>query len=387
MVRQADVVIVGAGPAGSTAACVLARRGVDVLVLDKATFPRDKLCGGLLTWKALALLERLHGLVAREVFSPEVLAARTDRFAVLYRSRPLIRGRVCYPFSLVRRAAFDQLLLDQALAAGARFVDGCAVQGGDARGRLRTNLGAVHGHFVIGADGVNSALRRICGLSGRSWRHNLAGAVECAVPMDVAPRVVDHPELYAGILPAGYGWVFPNATHMLVGLCGLSRRTTNFRNVFREFLRLLGERRPEAFLRAHGLRGHPLPYGNALRSPGIARTLLAGDAAGFADPLLGEGIFYAMLSGWYAGEAVADAFARDVAPGLAYRERLAAFVFPEMRGANRLRWLLHGLEHGPGVAGMGLAVGSARTVLAEIVHGLRSYAWGRKKQWDFLIPE
>ena len=380
--HHAEVVIAGAGPAGSTAALVLARRGIPVLLLDRASFPRPKLCGGLLTWKSVRLLERVHGCAATDLIEDGVVDTVTDGYAVCHRGRPLSLGRFAYPFHLIRRTAFDSRLLDLARQAGAQVVQECEVAGSSPDGTVYTARGQFHGRIVIGADGVNSVVRKCFGLPRARWTRNLAAAVEVTVPRETSPRLTDRPELHAGILPAGYGWVFPNRDGMVLGLCGLKRHAGNFRDAFAEFLRVLGEADPHGFIRRHPLQGHPIPYGNALENPVHGNILLAGDAGGYADPLLGEGIFYALLTGWYAGEAVADGLEKGSHPGPAYRERVRRFVMPEMRGANRLRWLLYGLNR-LNPKNLGRYFKLRGTALAEMVHGMRSYDWGRKKRWDF----
>ena len=380
--HHADVVIAGAGPAGSTAALVLARRGFDALLLDKAAFPRPKLCGGLLTWKSVRLLERVHGCSANAMIADGVVDTVTDGYAVCHRGHPLSLGRFAYPFHLIRRSAFDSRLLDLARQAGAQVVQECDIAGCAPDGSLATSRGPFRGRFVIGADGVNSVVRKCFGLPHARWTKNLAAAVEVTVPREAAPRLTDRPELHTGILSAGYGWVFPNRDGMVLGLCGLRRHAGNFRDAFAEFLSILGEPDPQGLIRRHPLQGHPIPYGNALDDPVRGNILLAGDAGGYADPLLGEGIFYALLTGWYAGEAVADALDKGSHPGPAYRERVRRFVMPEMRGANRLRWLLYGLNR-LNPKNLGRYFKLRGTALAEMVHGMRSYDWGRKKRWDF----
>lgn len=382
MLSHADVIIAGAGPAGSAAAHVLAAKGYSVLVVDKAAFPRPKLCGGLLTWKTVRLLERLHAIPVRTLIDTRVVDTVSDRFSLFHRERLITQGRSAYPFHLVNRTAFDTLLLDRAREAGAVVVEDCTVQQCDPDGRLWTTQGEVRGRYVVGADGVNSTVRRSFGLSRKKWSRNLAAAIEISVPRNISPRIAEHPELYAGIIPAGYGWVFPNTDRMILGICGLPGSSPNFRSAFKEFLHVLGESNPDRFLRAHPLRGHPLPYGNALANPVKENALLVGDAGGYADPLLGEGIFYALLTGWHAGEAVAEALRSGKHPGRAYQQRIHDVILPEMRGANRLRWFLYGLN-AMSPRNMGRYFRLRTGILGEMVHGLRSYNWARKKNWGF----
>jgi geranylgeranyl reductase family protein len=381
-VYHADVVIAGAGPAGSTAALILARQGFSVLLLDKASFPRKKLCGGLLTWKAMRLLEHLHGCPAQTLIEGGIVDTVTDGFALYYRGSLLSSGRFAYPFHLVKRPVFDNHLLTLAQKAGARIVPDCAVLRCSPEGTVSTSRGDFRGRYVIGADGVNSTVRKCFRLPRARWNNNLAAAIEITVPRDAIPRITNHPELHAGILATGYGWVFPNQEGIVLGICGLKRDALNFRDAFADFLRVLGVEDPQTFIREHPLAGHPIPYGNALHDPVRGNVLLGGDAGGYADPLLGEGIFYALLTGWYAGEAVAEALRTGTHPAHAYRKRIHSFILPEMRGANRLRWLLYGLNI-LNPKNLGRYFRLRGDTLAEMVHGMRSYDWGRKKQWDF----
>lgn len=380
--RFADVVIAGAGPAGSTAAFVLASRGFSVTLLDKSEFPRKKLCGGLLTLKVMRLLERLHGMRATDLTDSGVVEAVTAKWSVHYRERLLAQGGFSYPFHLVDRMKFDLLLLNKARTAGASFIH-CQVLKAHPRGVLETDAGEYSGLHIIGADGVNSMVRQAFALPRERWTKYLASTIEITIPKAESPRISINPELYAGILPAGYGWLFPNKDNMILGICGLRQYTPNFRTAFSDFLSILGCENTDDFMARHPLHGHPLPYGNVLEKPYLENTLLAGDAGGFADPLLGEGIFYALLTGWYAGEAIADALQHGQNAGERYARLIAQFVMPEMRGANRLRWFLHGLDRFMSPGAIGGYFNLRNSVLAEMVHGVRSYSWARKKNWDF----
>ena len=380
--HHADVIIAGAGPAGSVAALVLARRGFSVTVLDRAPFPRPKLCGGLLTWKSMRLLERLGVGAPDTLIRDGIVDTVTDGFALYHGGRLLTRGRLAYPFHLVRRDVLDAHLLDLAREAGALSLHDHEITHCSCDGLLRTRQGEFRGRYVIGADGVNSVTRKCLALPRTQWHKNLAAAMEVTVPRHVLPRSADVPELHAGFLPTGYGWVFPNSSGTVLGICGLRRRSENFRSLFKTFLRYLDIHDPEGFLREHPPAGHAIPYGNALDNPAHESILLAGDAGGYADPLLGEGIFYALLTGRYAGETLADALETGEDPGPAYGERIQRFVMPEIRGAGRLRWLLFGLNK-IAPANLGRYFRMRGHALAEMVHGMRSYDWGRKKQWDF----
>lgn len=389
MDKRHDVIICGCGPAGATAGTALARRGRSVLMLDKARFPRPKLCGGLLTWKSMRLLETVFRESVSGLTEAGVITHASDRYAIRTPINLLASGNMPYPFHFIDRAKLDARLLDHAARAGAEVMPGarvtaCDPGGNSAPARVTLADGTVlEADHLIGADGANSVIRNsFVGHDKDRFKRYMAPAIEVALDPSSLPGLVECPELYVGFIEAGYGWVFPNQDRVLVGICGLRRGNVNFSNLFREFLDFL-KIDPRA---VPPLRGHPLPYGNALDAPVCGRAMLVGDAGGFVEPLFGEGIFYAMCTGLYAGEAVASALEGGEAPGPLYTARLRRSIHPELRGSDRLRWLLFRTMKLVGPRSLGLFVNTGSTRLAEMVHGMRSFAWLRRKRWDFLEP-
>jgi geranylgeranyl reductase family protein len=382
-----DVIICGCGPAGAAAGLTLARRGHSVLMLDKAHFPRPKLCGGLLTWKSVRLLETVFGETAPGMAEVGIVTHVSDRYAIRARTGLLAEGGLPYPFHFTDRTRLDARLLGHAMQAGAEVRPGVRVVAADpgaagstARVTLAdgTTLRASH---LIGADGANSVVRRhFPGHDKARFNRLMAPTIEVALDPAALPRPVEHPELHVGWLEAGYGWVFPNRDHVLVGICGLRREKRNFSSTFKEFLDFL-EIDSSA---VPPLRGHPLPYGNALDNPACGRTLLAGDAGGFVEPLFGEGIFYALCTGLYAGQAVAEAMDTGRDAAALYAHRLRRDIYPELRWSDRLRWLLFQAVNLAGPRSLGTFVNTGSTRLAEMVHGMRSFALLRTKRWGFL---
>lgn len=382
MTTRCDVLVAGCGPAGCAAATALARAGRSVVMLDRAQLPRPKLCGGLLTWKSMQLLEATFGLTAEQLIRRNVINHVSERYSIHAGHKVLSAGPLPFPFHFVNRRDFDHTLLQCAIHAGAKVLPGERVVECDAHsGVVRTAQGRTFqaGH-IVGADGVNSVVRRSLELPRKQrdhWHRFMAAAIEISLPLHAFPRPVAHPELHVGFLDAGYGWVFPNRDRVVVGICGLNWKKCNFAGLFRKYL---------DFLKIEGvqdlaLHGHPLPYGNFLYQPARAKVLLAGDAAGLVEPMLGEGIFFAMCSGWYAGRAIARA--ADSGAGAAYVRRFHHSLLPELEYAGRLRWLLFRTMKRMGPGSLGLFVNTSTTRLAEMVHGIRSYAWLRRKKWDF----
>ncbi len=383
MSESYDVIIVGAGPSGASAARILAGQGFSVALLDRALFPRKKLCGGLLTWKSVRVLERVFGLDEAALKSQGLVNFESSSYSLLYQGRKVLHSQGSYPFLLVERAVFDHRLLTLAEEAGATVFQGMgATHCIPATGVVATANGReFSAKFIIGADGANSRMRRSLGVGREAWYANLAQAVEFHVDRDKVParyRDLAEPELHVGFIKAGYGWVFPNREQLCIGMCGLEKTGKDFQVHFREFLAMLGLDPTSV-----DLKGHPLPYGNWLNNPCQEKLLLAGDAAGFVEPLLGEGIFCALMTGRYAAEAVANALETGVDPALAYRRRLARYIVPELKGASLLRSVFLKSINLVGYGPFNLFMRLAATPLTDMVHGHRSYLFMRKKSWDF----
>ncbi|QGY39326.1 geranylgeranyl reductase family protein [Pseudodesulfovibrio cashew] len=383
MGNRYDVIICGAGPAGATAGTVLARQGLSVALFDRARFPRKKLCGGLLTWKSVKLLEAVFGETPESMIRSGVINHVSEYYSIRTFEHGLASGRLPYPFHFTDRTRFDDMLLGHARATGAEVFEDEGVTACDPeKGSVTLASGrTVSARHVLGADGANSVVRSAFPRFDRDrFRRNMAPALEISLPPEDFPRPVDHPELIVGILDAGYGWVFPNRDRVILGICGLRRKKENFSELFRAYLTRLGVDMDLV----PALHGHPLPYGNYLGAPFHQRALLAGDAGGYVEPLFGEGIFFALCTGLYAGEALAESQANRVDPGPRYARRLHRQIIPELKASDRLRWALFQGMRIAGPGSLSLFVNAGATRLAEMVHGIRSYAWLRRKEWDFL---
>ena len=288
------MLVVGAGPAGSTAAYRLAAQGARVLLADKATFPRDKPCGGGLTLRAVRQLP----------FSVEpVVEDRTMRvrFGLDFTRR--VERTVDEPLVLMtQRKRLDAFLVEQAAAAGAEFRDGVKVSDlvlEDDGVRAHVDGSSVSAEHALLADGANGVSARAVGLDdGRE--HGVA--LEANVPYGVVRE-----EDYRGLLclelanvPGGYGWVFPKGDHVNVGVGGWEREGPRLREHLARFCREYDI--PESSL--EDVRGYRLPLVHPRARLAKGRVALLGDAAGLVDPLSGDGIYEAFLSARLATEAV-----------------------------------------------------------------------------------
>jgi menaquinone-9 beta-reductase len=324
---EADVIIVGAGPAGSTTAYYLAQAGLDVLVLEKATFPRDKVCGDGLTPRAVKALVQMGVPIEDQGWLKNKGLRVIGGGKRMELDWPELTN---YPgYGLVRtRASLDETLARRAQAAGARLEEGVTVTGpvlDDRTGQIvgvttehNGDLTTRAGRVVIAADGNSSRLSVAMGLRKRDDR-----------PLGVAVRTYyksprhddDYLESWLDLwdedrLLPGYGWIFgmgDGTSNVGLGLLNTSEAfgKTDYRALLRKWLAGM----PEEWgyveeNRTEPVRGAALPMGFN-RTPHYYNGLLvAGDAGGLVNPFNGEGIAYAMESGEILARTVIQALAR-----------------------------------------------------------------------------
>jgi menaquinone-9 beta-reductase len=364
-----DAVIVGAGPAGATTAFILSRAGRRVLLLDKRTFPRPKLCAGLLTWKTTHLLERIFQRGVEALASAGIVRDQNDEYILAYGKTTLVQGRMGIPFRFIDRSAYDAWTVSQAKGQGAEYLNE-EVVGIDPSAMTVVTAGgrSYRSRVIIGADGASSRVK-----AAAFGRRTLADLPDMAATVEIAiaPQALRKPpSIHFGYLPWGYAWSFPSGNSRILGICGLNRRTPAG-SVSRAF---------DAFLRDQGVqagerRGHLLPYGNFLPVPGRGGILLAGDACGLADPLLGEGIYYAHASAALAARAVLSGghAALD-----RYTSDYAGTILKEMRYAAMWRNITYGLLARFSGLPLKLAFLLFGNALEETIHGRRSFVWLRR---------
>ena len=291
MIPRYDVVIVGAGPGGAMAACVLGQAGCRTLVLERQTLPRHKPCGGAIP---SPVFDRLPAACA-EAVEREV---RRVRFLLPQRGEAAhdLPGR---PIAMVMRDRFDSLLLAQAPATVHDGEGAVGLDDGPHGAVVRTTRGERYrADYVIGADGASSLVARQVGLRAG---HVVATALEAEVPADSASlaRHADTALFYFGIVADGYLWVFPKRDHLSLGVGCLRGGGRGLRRRLYEAAARLGL--PAQAVRP---RGHPLPVYRRPERLQRGRVLLVGDAAGLVDPLSGEGIRHALTSARLAAQAI-----------------------------------------------------------------------------------
>jgi geranylgeranyl reductase family protein len=328
-----DVAVVGAGPAGSTTALHLARAGARVLLIDRARFPRDKPCGGGVTARAFAVAPVDLTPVVEQVVRRVRFSFRLgDHFDYEY-PRTLVY--------MTQRHRLDAYLAEQAVAADVEFSDGTLVRDIElTRSAVRLDVGGlkIETRLLVGADGANGVVARAAGLSPVS---EPPVALEANFPYangdGAPPEWRDLLALELGSMAGGYGWSFPKADHFNVGCGGWNGVGGNLRPHL-------------AALRHHygldenameNVRGHHLPTRSGGSPIERGRTLLVGDAAGLVDPMSGEGIYAAFVSGRLAADA-AKRFLDGRSPDLyTYEAAVERQLMPDIRAAELMRDAYH----------------------------------------------
>ncbi len=329
-----DVIVVGGGPSGATAAHDLARAGHRVMLLDKAG--RIKPCGGAVPPRLLKDFEIPQSLLVAHAKSARIIAPSNRKVTM-----PVGDGYV----GMVDRDVFDEWLRDRAASAGATRVTGRCEAVDDSndivelsyRSDRSSELMTVTARAIIGADGARSNVGRQCIKN--------AERVPCVFAYHEVVEVPEHIDadyeetrcdvFYQGHLsPDFYAWIFPHGKHASIGLGSADKGFP-----LRETTQLMREQTGLAHWKTVRKEGAPIPLKPLKRWDNGRNVVLAGDAAGVVAPSSGEGIYYAMT----AGRMSADAVALFLKTGDARALRLARKAF--MKDHGRVFWILGVMQY------------------------------------------
>jgi geranylgeranyl reductase family protein len=279
-VERFDVLVVGGGPAGSTTAIRLADGGARVLLVDKASFPRDKPCGGGLTTRAFA-------------------QCPVDPSPVVEDEVDLVELRFRYGDSVVRRAASPVIRMTQRRRLDAFLLDAARERGVAVREGETIDAAAAPADVVIGADGANGTTAKSLGLGG-GIVHGVAYEGNVGYGRVARERYAHRAVVELADIPGGYGWVFPKGDHVNVGVGAWQDEGPRIREHLARVCAAHGLHASDL----DALRGHRLPLRRAGTRVAGERALLVGDAAGLIDPVSGDGMYECFVSSRLAAEAV-----------------------------------------------------------------------------------
>jgi len=324
-----DALVVGAGPAGATAARRLSLAGASTLLLEKQTLPRYKACGGGVPARTLRLLDDLDIDPVSEGYVDTIEVSRFGRHQFRKASkRPLAW--------MVMRDRFDQFLTDLAAESGASVRDATPVQSiiaGDGCYEVETSSGAVWTRHILAADGATGPTARWLGIDSAPTR-SAAYEVEVAAPRDALDHWHQAANVDVGYRPWGYGWVFPKEGRLSVGVVTAPRRGRTIRKQTDRYLSRLGLADADVL----NVQGHPIRYRRSIGEPvARRRALLLGDAAGLADEFTAEGIAYAV----HSANLAADAILNGDDPAVNYTESINGHIQPELNAARTISRLYY----------------------------------------------
>ncbi|MGL6107171.1 NAD(P)/FAD-dependent oxidoreductase [Romboutsia sp.] len=293
-----SVVIIGAGPAGMAAAHSLINNNISCCVIDKQTFPRNKLCAGGITGKAMDLINSLN--LGKEFNGKNTVVSTKASLYVEYEHLADVKTEEST--HLVDRFEFDEYLVNTYKEKGGKIIEGIKVNYISTKQKhlMLSNNEIIDYDYIIGADGA-------VGLTHSIVNKNFKTNGFC-LQVDINKKEIDYDSnkmsLYYGIVPYGYGWIFPKEDCLTVGLGANYSKDIDFKKEFEVFLNNLGIK-----CERKDFKGAIIPFGEYLNYPinKEKNIVLVGDAAGFADPITGEGIYFAVLSGMKAANVITNA--------------------------------------------------------------------------------
>jgi len=337
-----DAIIIGSGPSGSYAAINLAKANKIVLLLEKEKLPRYKTCGGGVIFKNNFLADiEVEKVSEVNCFTAEINDYKSNLSLKTQRKIPLVQ--------MVMRKDFDFSLIQRAKELGANIKDNCEVIRLENKSdfvEVHTNIETFKSKFVIIAAGATNKLIKNLVNPGSYFPSSQTGKNIPALEYEVYTNETDYQRYKKtarfdfGIVPHGYCWVLPKKDHLSIGVLTTKKNKVNLNLAFQEYLNILGIRDYEKIER----HGYVIPFFNGNGRIYYERILLIGDAGGLADPITGEGISSAILSGKLSAEALLQA---DMQPTLVekiYLKKMNEQILKELRAAKFLSYFIYTSE-------------------------------------------
>ncbi|MCR5314131.1 MAG: geranylgeranyl reductase family protein [Bacteroidaceae bacterium] len=314
-----NTLIIGGGPSGSSCGITLLKHGHDCCIVERSTFPRVKLCAGLFTHKSQECLKSILGPNVYTEVMRKSLMSQESVFSLYKGMQPLVscnlqkednqptslRYTDCR-ISLVNRPVLDDLLVKNFVSLGGILLDNDAVKDIDFAKKtaiLASGRTITYEHLVA-ADGANSITERALAAYDKTFVKKDKSALCIEINVDKDDVDVTGVNIYFDIVKGSYAWAFAKGEKVCIGLVKLPwQENTDVQHTMLDFCSRLGVRNMEKY----PLRGAMLPFGNIMPRPvWNDNVFFVGDAAGLVEPLTGEGIYYALQSGQYAGESIVN---------------------------------------------------------------------------------
>ena len=327
--KKFDVAIIGAGPAGTAAAYYLAKAGRNVLLVDRASFPRKKVCGGGVTARAFNIAGDLlkdfpFNLVSKVYFNEK----RTGIEIVIEKEKPFI--------FMTEREEFDNYLLKKAINSGVVFYSNFEVADFKKGKIFSKENTTIQADFIIAANGANGYFIK------RNKKYlKLVPALEVKIDKEMFPNHFGELQTRFdfGIPDGGYAWIFVKKNSASVGVANVANKKVNLNDVLREYLKSFG------FLNDKlKFNGYFVPLLKSNLSSCQEWALLTGDALGVADPITLEGIAPAMLTGKLAAEAVLSASSSEQACKI-YSQKVKNEIYKELKYAKIVSKIIYEHPH------------------------------------------
>jgi geranylgeranyl reductase family protein len=295
--KEYEVIVIGSGPSGSSAAYVLAEKGYRILLIEKEKLPRYKTCGGGVVYRAKKLLP----FDISEISELECCQSKIFDLPIgFHYSSQREPGMV----TMTMRSQLDFQFVSKCKKAGTEVIEECEVKDVIFQKEnisVKTKKENFNCKFLIAADGVNSVIAKKAGFK-ESRKTIPALEYEVYVDSETYNRFANAARFDFGVVPKGYAWVFPKKDHLSIGVLSMWKNGRNLNKSFNEYLNILAIKK---IIRSER-HGYKIPVKPRKGSLVKNRVLLVGDAAGLTDPVTAEGISYAIMSGQLAAKAIIE---------------------------------------------------------------------------------
>lgn len=327
------VLIIGAGPAGAACGIKLTQLGIDCLIVDKMKFPRTKLCAGYFSAKAVNALSSILDENEFMKCIGETSCSKEGTFRIFNGPNNLIFECERDPCIMIDRPKFDYWMVKYYEELGGLFFENSCFLDIDFEHKIAIfPTYQVKYDYLIAADGANSTVEFLLNRCNPSFRRKSQGHLGVEINVKIEDFAINGINMYYNIVPSTYAWAFAKGNTSCIGFIKRNGATFDARDVMKKFSHDLGIRN----ILQYQVKGAMLNFDYSKKHY-FSDVLFVGDAAGLADPFTGEGISYAIISGIYAAEAIADA-CHEIIENV-FEDKIKNITSSLMKGEERQHFL------------------------------------------------